>query len=225
MEFILLFMKGKVKKVIDLKDVDLRGMYRKWKKGLKYFRGFFRSTPFVSLQVYNNFLLDTTNVVVNENILESILSNVNKKNFCIVDLPFDTILDLALCLNNNFRIKPILNVNIVFNEYGLIGSKENISRLINNSEQLTYTESNEFVMLLDYDRYDDNINVNEVYDKLNNQYIVSDDDLPHAKFLRELGYSKVVILTETNVKDDLKEYINFISADIEVEILEVNEVE
>lgn len=207
---------------MNLKDVDLRELYRTWKYGLKEFRGFFRSTPFVSLQVYDDFTLEDTESSSENKILKNILKKVNEGCFCIVDLPFDIILDLALCLNNDYEIKPVLNVNLVFNEYGMIGSRETISRLIQNSLQLKKIKSNRFVMFFDYERYDDDLNVREIYDKLNNQYVIGDDDFPQGELLKELGYNKIAVFTRENIKEDLKVQLDFVERQMEVEIIGVN---
>ena len=140
--------------------------------------------------------------------------------FC--EILFNIILDLALCLNNDYEIKPVLNVNLVFNEYGLIGSRETISRLIQNSLQLKKIKSNRFVMFFDYERYDDDLNVREIYDKLNNQYVIGDDDFPQGELLKELEYNKIAVFTRENIKEDLKVQLDFVERQMEVEIIGVN---
>lgn len=135
---------------MNLKDVDLRYLYRQWKKNLKDFRGFYRSTPFVSLQDYEDFQLEDVKVKKYDKLMERLIECMENGDFCIIDLPFDITLDLALCLNNYFGVKPILNVNMYFNEYGIIGTKENISKLINNSMQLKVSLMDKFGMFFDY---------------------------------------------------------------------------
>lgn len=76
-------------------------------------------------------------------------------------------------------------------------------------------------MLIPYDRYNDNWKSDDLKDKLNNQYGISDDDLPSADILKILGYTKITILTINKIKDDLQDYINFINEDIEVEVIKV----
>jgi hypothetical protein len=39
--------------------------------------------------------------------------------------------------------------------------------------------------------------------------------------LKELEYSKVIILTKDDVKEDLNDYVNFINKEIRVEIIKV----
>ena len=125
-------------------------------------------------------------------------------------------------LNNEHAIKPILNINLLFNSFGLIGTKEHISRLISYSDRLKDIKTKNFVMLVPYDRYDEKIDVSQVYDKLNNQYAIGLDDLPTADFLKKLGYKGISIITKEEVKEDLMEYIQYISKDFNVNLVRVD---
>ncbi|AVK49477.1 normocyte-binding protein [Clostridium sp. MF28] len=205
-----------------LQDIDLRKVYRIWKSNLGPFQGFFRSTPFVSIQTYDNFILKEENTCqCNQGALNIIVENCSENNFLIVDLPIDEILNLAFLLNNEYFIKPILNINLLFHPFGIIGTKENINKLINNGLNLKKISTEKFIMLIPYDRYNDNWKSDDLKDKLNNQYGISDDDLPSADILKILGYIKITILTINKIKDDLQDYINFINEDIEVEVIKV----
>lgn len=207
---------------MHLQDIDLRKVYRIWKSNLGPFQGFFRSTPFVSLQTYDNFMLKEENTCqCNKNVLDIVVENCSKNNFFIVDLSIDEILNLAFILNNEYSIKPILNVNLLFHPFGIIGTKENINKLINNGLNLKEVSTEKFVMLIPYDRYNDDFKIDDLKDKLNNQYGINDDDLPNTDMLKILGYTKITILTMNKIKDDLRDYINFINEDIEVEVIKV----
>ncbi len=69
------------------------------------------------------------------------------------------LLILLFVFNNKYRIKPVLNINMFFNEHGIIGTENNISKLINNSLMLEDINTDKFIMLYDYDRYDDSIDL------------------------------------------------------------------
>ena len=207
---------------MNLQEMDLRNVYRRWKSDLGPFEGFFRSTPFVSLQTYDDFTVETENI--NEydiKVLDIIIKNSDENNFIIIDLPLNEILNLALVLNNEYSIKPILNVNLLFHPFGIIGNKDNINKLIKNGLKLKKINSKKFVMLIPYDRYNDELGTNDLKDKLNNQYGIGEDDIPSVNVLKELEYSKVIILTKDNIKENLADYINFINKDIRVEIIKV----
>ena len=48
---------------MNLQEIDLRNIHRIWKSNLGPFQGFFRSTPFVSLQTYDDFELEEENII------------------------------------------------------------------------------------------------------------------------------------------------------------------
>lgn len=206
---------------MNLKEVDLRNIYKLWKNNLGVFRCFFRSTAFVSLKTYEDFTIYESKNELNGSIIDTVIKSYKDDYFTIVDLELDEILDLALILNNKNGIKPILNINLLFSIYGLIGNKNNISKLINNGLILNNYKSEKFVMMIPYDRYKEDIDVSKVYDKLNNQYAISEADLPDKDFLNSLGYKGLTIITKEKVKEDLNDYIKLINKDIEVNIVRV----
>ncbi|MBN1054650.1 normocyte-binding protein [Clostridium botulinum] len=204
---------------MNLKEVNLREIYKKWKNDLGEFRCFFRSTSFVSLQTYENFILDDYKNESKKEIITKIINEYNDEDFIIVDLPLDEILDLSLELNNNYFIKPILNINLLFHPFGIVGSRKNISKLVNTGIKLNEVKSKKYIMLIPYDRYNEELDVKKIYDKLNNQYAVADDDLPSADILKRLGYNRIVVFTKDNVKEDLMNYIDYFKNEINVKIV------
>lgn len=207
---------------MNLKEADLRKIYRAWKKGLGPYRCFFRSSPFVSLQTYDDFEIINCNYEADGKILSSILNENIKEFFVIADFKFDEILDIALKLNNENNIKPILNINLLFHPFGIVGTKKNISRLVSYADKINKINTDEYIMLLPYDRYDEKIDASKEYDKLNNQYAVGFDDLPTVEFLKALGYKGLTIFTKDKVKEDLMKYINYISNEIKVNLVKVD---
>ncbi|WP_238919148.1 normocyte-binding protein [Clostridium sp. YIM B02555] len=207
-----------------LVDIDLIDIYRKWKKGLGPFQCYFRSSSFVSLQTYEDFLLnDENNIEFNKELLQGILESSKERTFIIVDLPLKEILDLALMLNNDYNIKPLLNINLLFHSFGIVGDKKDISKLIINGLKLKDINSKKIVMLIPFNRYEDGLENSYLKDHLNNQYGIGEDDLPSLEILKEFKYSKLIIFTKDKIKKDLEEYINFINKHITVEIIKVRE--
>ncbi|EKQ52558.1 MULTISPECIES: hypothetical protein [unclassified Clostridium] len=207
---------------MNLEEIDLRKVYRTWKSDLGPFQSFFRSSPFVSLQTYDDFELTEEKIIeCDKTIINNIIENSDDSSFVIVDLPLKEILDIALILNNEFLIKPVLNINLLFHPFGIIGDKNDISKLINNSLRLKEVKTKKFVMLIPYNRYSDDLDYRNFSDKLNNQYGIGEDDLPYAFMLKELGYIKIVILTKDKIKEDLNVYINSVNKELEVEIIRV----
>lgn len=207
---------------MKLSEVDLRDVYRRWKKNLGAFRCFFRSSPFVSLKTYDDFLLGDTLDNANDDLVNKVLKNYKDDYFTIVDLEFDEILNLAHKLNNEYNIKPVLNVNLLFNDFGLIGTKKNISGLINCGLSLKEIKSSRYIMMIAYERYIENIDVSSISDKLNNQYEITDEDLPDDETLKALNYKGITVITKEKVKDDLMSYIEYMKKRIDVNLVRVD---
>lgn len=207
---------------MKLQEVDLKNIYKIWKSNLGPFRGFFRSTPFVSLQTYDDFNLEKENIIeYNPKRLNLIMEKIQEDKFLIVDLPLNEIINLSLVLNNEYSIKPILNINLLFHPFGVVGTKDDINKLICNGLELKKISTNKFIMMIPYNRYDEKIDNEDLKNKLNNQYGIGEDDLPYVNMLKELGYRQVVVITKDDIKEDLSEYVNIISKDIRVEIIRV----
>ncbi|MDD6795898.1 MAG: normocyte-binding protein [Clostridiaceae bacterium] len=207
---------------MKLSEIDLRDNYKRWKRNMGVFRAFFRSTSYVSLQTYEDFTLNEYKNEADEKVLNTILKEFKDDYFTIVDLDLKDIIDLSLKLNNEKNIKPILNINLLFNEYGLIGDKEDISKLINVGNRLENIKTDKFIMLIPYDRYKEDIDVSKVYDKLNNQYAVSFEDLPYSEFIKDLGYKGITIITKEKMKEDFKDYLENLDKDIKINIVKVD---
>ncbi|MEG1254245.1 normocyte-binding protein [Clostridium sp.] len=207
---------------MNLKEKDFRKIYRFWKSNLGTFEPFMRSGPFVSLQTYSDFEITYSldeQYLYNEHKdkLEAIKNHDLEKTFVIIDINMRESLEVAYLLNNKFNIKPIINFNFLFNPYGLIGSRDSIERLVVLGENLQNIKPIAYVLFLDYERYGDF--PEEAYKKkLNNQYEFSDEDLPYGKTLKTLGYTNLIIYTKNNIKEDMKDYIETINNDLNIEI-------
>lgn len=207
---------------MKLSEVDLIKVYRLWKRGLGEFRCFFRSSPFVSLKTYEDFEIYKCDNKAKEIVLKTILEECNDNNFVIVDLPFSDILDLSIRLNNNYEIKPILGVNLLFNDFGLVGDKMEISKLITYGLNLKKIKTDKFVMMINYNRYMDDIDVSKITDKLNNQYEITEEDLPDLHMIKSLGYNEITIISRERIKQDLKDYIEYMKEKIDIKLVKVD---
>jgi hypothetical protein len=208
---------------LELKEVNLRNIYRNWKSNSNVFEAFIRSGPFVSLQTYENFTLDlkidVKSIRNKQNFVLDKIINSKKQELIICDFNFDDCVEMGFLINNEYRIKPILSFNMIFNSYGLIGNKTNIESLIKYGLSLDSVVAEKYVMFLNYERYG-SFNEEDYKKRLNNQYEVCEDDLPYAETLKSLGYSKVLFLTREKVKEDVNNYLeHLIGSGIPVEII------
>lgn len=207
---------------MDLKEFDMKETYLSWRENSDPFEPFIRSGPFVSLQTYPNFsiekvpsidILDSKYIAITNHIIKYSKSN----SYIIVDLPMEKTLDIAYLLNNKYSIKPILNFNFLFNEFGIIGNKESISKLLSYGNLLHSITPNNYVMSLDYDRYiKDSTFVDK--SKLNNQYEVNVEYLPTPDYINFLKLDKVVLITNSPTKDDILDYLNLFESKLVIEV-------
>lgn len=208
---------------MNLKDVDLIYIYRKWKSNLEFFEPFMRSGPFVSLQNYEEFeisyspkeeeLYEKYKAIINKILMQNL-----KNTFVIVDLELMEDLEIAFVLNNRFSIKPVLNCNFLFHPYGLIGDKQQIEALVTVGYNLQEIIPKGYVFFLDYERYKEFSP--EVYKKkLNNQYELTEEDVPNLQTLKELGFNRIVIITKDTLKEDIHYYTNYLRQELQVEII------
>jgi hypothetical protein len=208
---------------MNLKDTDLKYLYRKWKNNLGPFEAFMRSGPFVSLQTYENFEIDFD---INDeelsckykNVIYEILQENLRDTFVIIDLNLNESLELAYILNNKHSLKPILNYNFLFHPYGLIGNEDEIGSLVKLGYNLKEINPEGYILFLDYGRYKDL--PQELYKKkLNNQYELTEEDLPNIETLKELGYSKVVLFTRETIKEDINCYLDYMKSELKVKVI------
>jgi len=205
-------MNGRYEKM-NLKDIDVRQIYRNWKVNSNAFECFIKSGPFVSLKTYEDFQLDTAFDISclqlkHNDTIQSILS-CKEDEFIICDFDFDRSLEIGFVLNNIFSIKPIICFNMLFNAYGLIGTKNNIENLIKYGLNLKQIIPRAYIFMFDYDRYQD-FKDEKYKKKLNNQYEICDDDIPYVETLKLLGYRKVVLFTQKDIKKDIQNYLDYL---------------
>ncbi|HEX9061192.1 MAG TPA: hypothetical protein VF941_13510 [Clostridia bacterium] len=187
-----------------LKEIDLYQVYLKWYQGSGVFRCFFRTTNFVSLKHYPDFYLDQGSL--DENLNEKILKIIDRydvhTSLFFLDLPCEQAISPAYFLQANKSIKPILTFNNVLHPYGLIGTREYISRLILYSDYLEEVEPKGFIFILDNLRFGD-YDDKTLRSNFNNQYELTEYDLPYLEMLRELGFERVIYISNGKIKEDI----------------------
>lgn len=208
---------------MELREVSLISIYRKWKSNANVFEAFIRSSPFVSLQTYDNFQIDLTidveSLLNKHNKIISKILSYSKEDFVICDIDFDECIEIAFLLNNKYHIKPIISFNMIFHPYGLIGTNTNIENIIKYGLNLEDIYPERYVLMCNYKRYE-NFSEDKYKKRLNNQYEVCEDDLPYVETLKNTGYNKVVFFTKGNVKEDIQNYLDYLNqSDFLVEII------
>ena len=196
----------------NLKTINLYDIYSKWFEGTYYFQCFVRATNFVSLKQYPDFLLSSVSVEEDKfyKKLEAIVDSCLSKNtLYFIDLPGAEAIKNGYLLQKNKGIKPVITFNNILHPYGLVGDKEYISSLIGYGELIENEENVTYSFILDNNRYRD-------YDKevfkrfFNNQYEMTDEDLPSFEMLQWLGISQCFYLCIEEEKEDMKTYLQYL---------------
>ena len=170
-------------------------------------------------KTYPNFKLNSLSNIKEENIkrLNKIESLLGENSIIILDLSFNNSLEIGRVLNNRFKSHIILTMNFLFNKFGVVGNLDNISNLINTSKTLEKGRGNIYTFILDNNRFlDNNPKLNKY--QFNNQYEVTDEDLPSLEVIKRYGFNKVLIVTD-NIKEDLNGYLNYLKGNVDLNII------
>lgn len=198
----------------SLKSFNIYDIYLKWKKDTEPFQCFFKSTPFVSIKNYPSFLIEENNPTSDEikqcKQIKHIINKYKKLHtIFILDAPGSESITFAYMLQNDFFIKPILTFNAILHPYGLIENKTFISNLLTYGNKLNDTTTEGYIFILDNGRYvSDSNGTEENY--FNNQYEITEEDMPSFEFLKELNFNTVVYIYKTNIKEDIKCYFDYL---------------
>jgi len=196
----------------SLCDFNLHNIYKKWHDGCGAFECYVHSTCFVSLKHYPDFLLpkitfDTDST--NEKICSVIRQYKAENILFLIDLPTEQALKSSYILNKTLAFKPILTLRHIHHPFGIVGDSETISGLLQYGEQLSNENCMGFVFVLDSSRYDDY--EDDVFkQKFNNQYEITEYDLPPLEMLKDLQFEHLVILFQQSLKEDLEQYAAYL---------------
>lgn len=203
-----------------LKDINAVDLYHSWILNSGYFECFVRTGPFTTLQHYKDFELEeyviskdkpsavTTNTLYEE-ILETIKRYDLKNTLFILDLPDSICITAGAYLNNAAAVKPILVCNFLLHDYGLVGSQSFVNALASCGLDLKENIPQGYAFILDYNRFND-FTEEDLLKGFNNQYEISDEEVPDSDMLKELGYETVVYISFGEVKEDMKYYLEYL---------------
>ena len=195
-----------------LKDIDLYHCYKKWYDGCGVFECFVHSTPFVTLKNYPDFILNDVcfeQDKFTKEVLNTISPYLNSNTLFMIDFNPQLSLKSAYILQKHLLLKPILTYGQINHPYGMIFDEDAISSLVSYSENITAVNNNGYVFVLDYLRYS-NFSEDIYKSKFNNQYEVTEYDLPVFEMLNDLGYQQFVFLYQGILKEDIKPYLDYL---------------
>lgn len=190
-------------------------IYLKWRNNSNKFECFVKSTPFVSLKHYTDFRLEemsiSPNILKTHNEVLDIISKYDlNTTLFILDTNELSIIKIGFLLQTH-NIKPILTFNFMFHPYGAIGSKKFINNLVYFGERLNINEVKGYVFLLDNERYSDEEDIHLNENTFNNQYEITEEDLPTMEFLKEIKYTSCVYIYSNKIKEDINCYLDYLN--------------
>ncbi|GFP74165.1 hypothetical protein [Clostridium fungisolvens] len=199
-------------------EIDIYKVYDNWQKGLEEFQCYFKVTPFATMKNYTDFLLDGTISPSSDSIdkFGKLKHRFEADSLYIIDFEVNLALDMALLLNNEVKVKPILSFNHIFHTFGIVGDENMAQRLLVYSDRLELINPKAYCFVLDKDRYKEDYTCD--YMKFNNQYEITEEELPPADMLEALGIKNIVYISEDYVKEDVKYYLEYLRrSDFDVE--------
>ncbi|MDF2985093.1 MAG: hypothetical protein K0R50_603 [Eubacterium sp.] len=195
-----------------LSDIDLFQVYKNWKIDLGPFECFVKSTNFVSLKHYPDFVLnpgfDNWGIFFDK--IHKILQEYDySSTLFLLDVNGTEAIKAAYCLRELLSVAPIPVFNGVMHPFGLVGSREYISLLIAFGLKNKAREQNGYIFVLNSDRYGDYTD-KELRENFNNQYELGEEDLPPVEMLELLKYKRVCYLCDRD-KEDMAGYLEYLS--------------
>ncbi|GKU31596.1 hypothetical protein [Clostridium folliculivorans] len=199
-------------------EIDIYKVYDNWQKGLEEFQCYFKVTPFATMKNYTDFLLDNNISPSNDSIdkFNKLKHRFEDDSLYIIDFEASLALDLALLLNNEVKVKPILSFNHIFHTLGIVGDEGMAQKLLVYSDSLELIKPKVYCFVLDKDRYREDYTCD--YMKFNNQYEITEEELPPADMLEAIGIKNIVYISEGYVKEDVKYYLEYLrKSELDVE--------
>jgi hypothetical protein len=197
-----------------LRDIDPYQIYKKWHSGAGHFSCFSRTVNFVSMKHYPDFELSEVRPEPDErySIAERIIDSHGGKKIILIDLPAIESMRISCLLNNTRRANPVITFNSPLHEFGFIGGRDYISALTGYGDHLLTMEGagpGSCCFVLDWNRFGD-YSEEELKKYFNNQYELTEEDLPPVDMLRHLGYD-VLIYLHSGPREDAERYINYLT--------------
>lgn len=198
---------------MNLKEVNLYNVYKRWTSKSNNFIPYFKLTIFESLQRIDDVDLNTITKcdnIYNLDYIRNIIKDSNDTLY-IFDTDGDKGIELAAILQNIFKIKSVLDFGMNFHDRGIVGNKNYIKSLIESSDNLINNKDfDKYALILDINRYKNDIDY-DIKKTFNNQYELSEEDVPDIEFLNKNNINKIIFFYDLNIKEDISSYLNYLS--------------
>ncbi|MDS0528069.1 hypothetical protein NNC19_20450 [Clostridium sp. SHJSY1] len=187
--------------------------YNNWCENSNIFECYVKSTTLASLSTADFNDIDFHMDEINKNNFEKLKSKINsdlRSTFLISDLDPEENLDFSIMLNNDLDIKPILSFNHIAHDYGLVGNNIIHNKIVNYSLNFKNIENvKSYCFILDNSRYK---NTDDYLNPLifNNQYEITEEELPHVEVLKMMNIDKLIFIYRNNIKEDIQKYLDYL---------------
>lgn len=192
-------------------------LYKKFYLNAGVMSCFVKSLPFVS--AVNIDKLDINEDVQADNL--KIKSLKNEEDLIILDIPADEGLEYGYKYKDKYTIIP--DFNMVCHDFGIVESKSILKKLTLFSD-VDLENFDKYMIILDSNRYRD-VEINNI-NEYNNQYEITDEDLPEIKMIDFLKINSISYIYDEKVKEDIEDYLNYLKDNnVSVNISKLNKRE
>ena len=201
-----------VMSVETLKKQGLREIYRGWVQGAGPFECFVRKANFVSLQHYPDFKLQPVSQTESRlfKAVKARLEKAEGRSLFLIEAGAPEGIRLGYLLQQRMNIKPVLTFGGPLHPHGIVGGESYISALVGYGKMLSPVNPVGYAFILDRQRYREKLSQRMLRQRFNNQYELSQDDLPSVEMLNHLGYQKLVVLSHHEPRVDLLSYLQYL---------------
>lgn len=195
---------------MKLNKIDWYSVYKKWNSNSGVFEYLFKSSPFVTAKYMEGFeLREEIELSISKAIQDLLRSKIQTDTLLIVDVETRLGISAAIILNNDFNVAPILSYNFLFHPYGIVGSKELIEELVYGAEAIRLIEPSNYAFILDSNRYVNDFDISNP-NLFNNQYEITEEEMPDIDMLKTLGKSKICFFYFSSIKEDINCYLEYL---------------
>lgn len=160
---------------------------------------FVKSLPFVSAINMQNLNLEIKQKS------SSLKLELIKEDLIIMDISAEKGLNYAYKYRGEYTIIP--DFNMVCHDFGIVKSKPILEKLT-LFKDVNLKVADKYMIVLDYNRYK-NVEIKNI-NEYNNQYEVTEEDLPEVEMIKFLDIKTVSYICPHKIKEDIAAYLNYL---------------
>jgi len=174
-------------------------LYKKFYLNAGIMSCFVKSLPFVSAINMQNLNLEIKQKS------SSLKLELIKEDLIIMDISAEKGLNYAYKYRGEYTIIP--DFNMVCHDFGIVKSKPILEKLT-LFKDVNLKVADKYMIVLDYNRYK-NVEIKNI-NEYNNQYEVTEEDLPEVEMIKFLDIKTVSYICPHKIKEDIAAYLNYL---------------